>query len=74
MQVFIVIETIDVEVKSVEVFQTEPSARKHFDACAKENDVEPEDPIDLDAEIAGTIAFAGDECYAVQLLQKTAAA
>ena len=74
MQTFVVIETIDIEVKSVEVFQSEESAREHFEACAKENDVSPEDSLDIEDEIAGTIGFAGDECYAVQLLEKTAAA
>lgn len=66
--VFVVIEMADVELLSVEVFDNLDNAQTHFDKCAEENRAILNDC--LVEEIEGTLAFAGDHAYSVQLIQK----
>lgn len=64
---YIVIETVENnELLSVRLYTTEKRARNVFTICAKENRAHIE--TDLRNEVYGTIAFAGDDCYAVQVL------
>lgn len=69
MKVYIVIETADIELTSVVVFKDREKAAEAFEACAKKNGVSVCD--DLDGEIEGTIAMAGDDAYAVQVIEQT---
>ena len=66
--VYVLIETADVEILGIDLFSSEETANKHFDACLEENEVIEE--TNLEDELDGTIRFAGDEAYAIQLLKR----
>ena len=68
MPVFIVLETADVELVGASVFSALPEAVQCFDRLCVENDVPDEDVTPL--ELSGTLRIAGDDSYAVQLIQR----
>ena len=64
---FVVLETEDIQVVSVRAFRTRAAAEAHYEDCARRN--QPFlDIVELDQEAPGTLAMAGDDAYAVQLV------
>lgn len=67
--IYILIETGDIEILGVKVFKDKNKANETFEMCATENQVlELSD--DLDKELEGTLRIAGDDVYCVQLIKK----
>lgn len=73
MKVYIVIETADVEIIAVRAYLSKENAEMDFADCALENRVNEVDPDlrteALAREAAGTVMLAGDDSYAVQLIE-----
>ena len=68
MHVFIVVETADIELVGLNVFHDGSEAARCFDNLCDRNQVIEEHS--LTHELPGTLRIAGDDAYAVQLIQK----
>ena len=68
MAVFIVLETADVEIIGLSVFGELVEAGWRFSKLCEENAI-CDEPV-LPEEIPGTLRNAGDDAYAVQLIQR----
>lgn len=66
---FVLIETADVDVLSVALFTNKTEAEARFEALAEQHRVSEWPDEDCTYEAAGTLRLAGDEAYAVQLLE-----
>jgi hypothetical protein len=67
-KVYVVIETADIELLSVRFFASRADAGQCFDYCLSENQLQPPHA-DLSCEVEGTIMLAGDDSYAVQVIE-----
>ena len=68
MAVFIVLETADIEIISLNVFAERDEASRRFSKLCEENGIC--DEAFLLEELPGTLRIAGDDAYAVQLIQR----
>jgi hypothetical protein len=68
MNVFIVLQTADIELIGLNVFQDRIEAARCFDDLCDRNQVFEEH--NLIHELPGTLRIAGDDAYAVQLIEK----
>jgi hypothetical protein len=66
---YVIIEMIDVDIICVRAFGTFRRAMRCFEEICEENKVDPYPEQDLDKEAPGTIALAGDDAYAVQVIE-----
>lgn len=67
---FVLLEMIDVEPLDVRLFTKQGDAMAAFTACCLDGEVFPWAPEDLDGEMGGTLAIAGDDTYSVQLIER----
>lgn len=68
MNVFIVMQTVDIEVIGLNVFHDGVEAARCFeDLCDRNQAIEENN---LTHELPGTLRIAGDDAYAVQLIQR----
>jgi hypothetical protein len=68
---FVLIETVDIDVIGVKLFHTRELAEATFERLAAASDIQEFDVAELGGEAQGTIRFAGDDAYALQLLEVT---
>ncbi len=68
MAVFIVLETADVEVVGLNVFAEVVEAARRFNMLCEENGI-CDEAVQRE-ELSGTLRIAGDDAYAVQLIQR----
>jgi len=70
MKVFILIQTHDIEVAYLRVFQSQQLAEKIFNQIAKEDGLLDQETYQ---ELAGTLRVAGDDANCLQLVARIAA-
>lgn len=68
--VYIVLETVDVETTGVRIFSNIKTAHRVFEECAEENSATESEFSQIKKELEGTLRFAGDDTYAVQLVER----
>jgi hypothetical protein len=68
MNVFVVVQTSDIELIGLDVFQDGVEAARCFDELCGANQVIED--LNLTHELPGTLRIAGDDAYAVQLIQR----
>lgn len=73
MTTYVIIETSDIEIMGVHVRLTRESADAAFKQIADENQASEWPLHCLTCEAEGTLRLAGDDVYAVQLLEVKAA-
>ena len=68
MAVFIVLETADIEIIGLNVFAEFVEAGRRFNKLCEENGI-CDEAVQRE-ELPGTLRIAGDDAYAVQLIQR----
>lgn len=70
MKIYILIEQCDIEIIRIDCYNTVFKAEEVFKACCEQNHVCEEDIDQLEPELRGTLAIAGDDAYCVQLIER----
>jgi len=68
-QMYLVVQTADIEIIAIESFKNKTSAMEHFEAIMEEDNLIEED-VDCRNELGGTLRIAGDDCACVQLIER----
>lgn len=70
MKTYLVIQTADIEIVSIDVYDTKRTAVSQFEAIMKEDKLIEPDGDWSDNELTGTLRIAGDDSACVQLVEK----
>jgi len=68
---YALIETRGIEITSLRIFTDRRTAVLAFIADYEHHRLQPHDISELSHELAGTIAFAGDDAHSLQIIERT---
>ncbi len=69
MKIYVLIETADIEIIGLRLYDNANEAWICYEQTCQENAVSMQEGTDLSREALGTLALAGDDSYAVQLIE-----